>query len=41
MPKNTDATYIGAAVMEINGYEVEIISIKPKKHQLGVKWLKP
>lgn len=30
MPKNTDATYVGAAVMEINGYEVEIISIKPK-----------
>ena len=30
MAKNTDATYVGAAVMEINGTEVEIISIKPK-----------
>ena len=40
MPKNSDATYVGAAVMEINGYEVEIISIKPKT-STGVKWLKP
>lgn len=30
MAKNTDATYVGAVVMEINGTEVEIISIKPK-----------
>lgn len=30
MPKNTDATYVGAVVMEINGRTVDIISIKPK-----------
>lgn len=30
MAKNTDATYVGAVVMEVNGREVEIISIKPK-----------
>ena len=30
MAKNTDATYVGAVMMEINGTEVEIISIKPK-----------
>ncbi|MCO6514495.1 MULTISPECIES: hypothetical protein [Snodgrassella] len=30
MARNTDATYVGAVVMEVNGREVEIISIKPK-----------
>lgn len=30
MPKNTNATYVGAVVMEINGRTVDIISIKPK-----------
>lgn len=30
MARNTDATYVGAVVMEINGREVEIVSFKPE-----------